>query len=74
MTYPSWSARHFSLANALDDRPDDLPHLLRRMAQHIEDLGLDPMEIRDLVLHSDITEVGPHWSMTFYWSSGEPGR
>jgi hypothetical protein len=52
VTHPSWTSRHLSLANALDDRPDNLPHLLRRMAQHIEELELDPMEIADLVLHS----------------------
>lgn len=64
----SWTARHFSLANALDDRPTDLPHLLRRLADHIEALALDPMEIGDLVISSEITEDGPWWSGTFYWS------
>jgi len=41
------------------------------MAQHIEELELDPMHIADLVLHSEIGEDGPWWSMTLYWSPSE---
>lgn len=71
MPNPSWPSRHLSLANALDDRPTDLPHLLRRMAQQIDELKLNPMEIGDLVVHSEMREDGPWWSITLYWQASD---
>jgi len=64
----SWPARTFSLANAKDDRPDDLPHLLRRLADRIEGFNLDPMSILDLTVSAEITADGPWWSATLYWA------
>ena len=47
--------RHVSLANPRGgEHETDLPHLLRRMA--------------DLIVESEITENGPWWSATLYWS------
>lgn len=60
----SWPARTFSLANAEEDRPGDLPHLLRRLADRIEALGVDSMNILDLTVSSEITGEGPWWSAT----------
>jgi hypothetical protein len=64
--HASWSARHFSLANASDDRPEDLPHLLRRLADHIEAQGIDPMNLLEVTVTSEMTEDGPWWSCTVY--------
>ncbi len=64
----TWSCSHFSLANPVDDRPDDLPHLLRRIADAIEQRGIGPMDILDLTISKEITGDGPWWSVTLYWS------
>ena len=65
-----YSCRHFALANALDSgQADDLPALLRRVADAIEDRAIAPMEILDLTVTSDITADGPWWSATVYWSA-----
>ena len=64
----TWSCNHFSLANAVDDRPYDLPHLLRRVADAIDKRGIEPMEIQDLVVSKELDGDGPWWSVTLYWS------
>ncbi len=75
-----WTSRRFSLANPRDDGSTDLPRLLRRVADEIEALGIDPMDILDLTVSQNITEDGPWWSVTLYWSpddddsSSPPGR
>jgi len=66
-----WFVRHFSLANARDDKPDDLPHLLRRVADEIDSRSIEPMDLRDLTVSSEITGDGPWWSVTVYWSQDE---
>jgi hypothetical protein len=38
-----WLCHHFSLANAVDDRPTDLPHLLRRVADEIDARQIKPI-------------------------------
>jgi hypothetical protein len=63
-----WTSRHFSLTNPRDDGGTDLPKLLRRMADEIELLDLIPMNILDLTVSQEITEDGPWWSATLYWS------
>lgn len=69
-----WSSQHFSLGNAQDDRPDDLPHLLRRIADSIDERGIKPTELLDLVVHQETHDFGPWWSVTVYWSSdARPG-
>lgn len=66
-----YKARCASLANPrFSEEENDLPHLLRRVAGLIEDLGLKPIDIRDLTISSEITENGPWWSATVYWSRG----
>ena len=68
MELPGYPARHVSLANARGDHETDLPMLLRRVADMIEELDVSPMEVLDLTIESEITENGPWWSATFYWS------
>ena len=64
-----FSCRHFSLANALDSgQGDELPTLLRRVADEIEDKEIKPTEILDLTVSSKVTADGPWWSVTVYWS------
>ncbi len=64
-----FSCRHFSLSNAVDSgTSDELPVLLRHVADAIEDKAIKPMEILDLTVSSEITADGPWWSVTVYWS------
>jgi hypothetical protein len=39
------------------------------MATEIEKLRIDPMTILDLTVSQDMTDSGPRWSATVYWSS-----
>lgn len=69
MSDDSYPSRHFSIANARDgEHETDLPYLLRRVADEIEALGIQPMEILDVTIHQEITENGPWWDATVYWS------
>ncbi len=67
----SWLARHFSLANAVDDRPADLPYLLRRVADEIERQEIDATDLLDVTISHEMTADGPWWSAHIYWSPGE---
>lgn len=63
--------RNLSLANPLAAKTaGDLPLLLRRTADMIEELGLGSREILDLTVSQDATEFGPWWSVHLYWSRG----
>ena len=62
----SWPSRHFSLSNPRDDGASDLPRLLRRAADAIEDQGITPMQMLDINLHHEMTEDGPWWSVTVH--------
>ena len=72
-----YSCRHFSLANALDDRPTDLPHLLRRVADMIEAEGIGADDLLDVTISHEMRADGPWWSATVYWAptsrDGSPG-
>jgi hypothetical protein len=39
------------------------------MAAELEKRRIDPMEILDLTISQEMTERGPWWSATLYWSS-----
>ncbi|MGQ0434377.1 MAG: hypothetical protein ACT452_18480 [Microthrixaceae bacterium] len=66
-----WSVRHFSLSNPSGATETDLPLLLRRLADEIEARGIQPMEMLDITVSSEMTENGPWWSATVYWSPGD---
>jgi hypothetical protein len=69
MSFDGYAARHFSLANKRNGKHEnDLPYLLRRVAEAIEGIGIQPMEILDVTIGQEITENGPWWSATVYWS------
>ena len=57
-----------SLSNPEGEKGPDLPLLLRRVADLIEEFELDPVDISNLVIESEINEYGPWWSATLYWS------
>lgn len=64
----SWACEHFSQANP-EGSPEqaDVGALLRRVAATLDSLG--PVEVSDLVLHSEITDDGDHWpSITVYFT------
>jgi hypothetical protein len=67
----SWSCRHFSLANPRRRGAANLPKLLRSMAIEIDRLRIDPMAILDLTISQEMTDSGPWWSATLYWSPQE---
>lgn len=67
----TWSSNHFSLGNPKEDGADDLPRLLRRIADEIERRGIGPMQVLDLTVSQEMTEGGPWWSVTLYWSPDE---
>jgi hypothetical protein len=52
-----YTCDHFSVSNPEEDGADDLPRLLRRVADLIEETGIQPMEMLDLTVSSG-TVVG----------------
>jgi hypothetical protein len=42
--------------------------LLRRVANLLVELEIEPEDVLDLTIDSEITERGPWWSATVYWS------
>ena len=69
MTADGFPCRHFSIANKRSGKHEtDLPHLLGRVAKRIEELKIQPMELLDLTIRQEITENGPWWDATVYWS------
>ncbi|WP_431995987.1 hypothetical protein [Streptomyces griseoflavus] len=65
----SWTIRHFSQANPPGTGQADVPALLRRVADSIESLG--PVEVQDLVMHTEVTADGPWPSLTVYFHDAE---
>ena len=63
-----YSCQHFSLSNPEDDGADDLPRLLRRVADVMEEYDILPADILDLTVSQEMTDDGPWWSVTVYWS------
>lgn len=63
----SWTIRHFSQSNPKGVGEGDVPALLRRVADTLEDLG--PVKVTDLVLHNDeLTGDSEEWySITVYF-------
>jgi len=61
----NWTAEHFSQANPAGPGQHDLPALLRRVAESVEAIG--PVEVQDLILHTEVTDNGPWHSLTVYF-------
>lgn len=61
-----YQINHFSQSNPRGPEQDDVPALLRRVAESIEALG--DVQIYDVILHNEITDDGLDWpSMTVYY-------
>ena len=60
-----WTADHFSQANPKGPGQDDVPNLLRRVADTIE--GLGDVEVLDVIMHTQITEDGDWHNLTVYF-------
>jgi hypothetical protein len=65
-----WDIHHFSLANPKGHGQDDVPALLRRLAEAVDELG--PVEVQDITFDTEVTEDGPWHSMTVYFH--KPGE
>jgi hypothetical protein len=64
-TPQTWTARHFSQANPKGQGQDNVPSLLRRVADTIEELG--EVEVLDVVMHTEVTDDGDWHSLTVYF-------
>lgn len=53
-----WTVQHFSQGNPVGPGQDDVAALLRRVANTLEEIG--PVEVHDLVLHTDLNDHGRH--------------
>jgi hypothetical protein len=62
---PHWTIRHFSQSNPMGAGQDNVPALLRRVAQTVE--GLGPVDVIDVTFHTEITGEGGRHSMTVYY-------
>ena len=62
-----WTCRHFSISNPRDDGSDDLPRLLRRVADQIEQYEIKSMDVLQLTVELEMTSDGPWWSATIFW-------
>ena len=67
-TPQGWTAKHFSQANPKGDGQNNVPALLRRVADTIE--GLGEVRVLDVVMHTEVTEDGDWQSLTVYFSDG----
>jgi len=65
----SWTVKHFSLANRSGPKQQDVPTLLRRLADHIEKRGA--VEVQDITFSNDVNEHGVWPSMTVYFHSAQ---
>lgn len=61
----SWTMNHFSLSLPSDTDLSNVPALLRHVANAIEVHG--PIEVQDIVFHTDVTADGYEHSMTIYF-------
>lgn len=64
------TVHHLSHSNALGPNHGDLPALLRRMADTLDELG--PADVQDMTLSTKVTEDGPWLRLTVYFHPGEP--
>jgi hypothetical protein len=61
----AWTANHFSQANPRGPGQEDVPALLRHVAETIAALG--EVRILDIVMHNDVTTDGNWPSIVVYF-------
>lgn len=69
-TTKTWTAEHFSQGNPEGPGQDDVVALLRRVADSLEEIG--PIDMRDLVLHTNLNDYGEHYFLTVYFDRMPP--
>jgi hypothetical protein len=65
----SWSIEHFSQANPKGSGQGDVPALLRRVADSIEELG--PVRVQDVTFGTEMTADGPWHHLSVYFHPPE---
>ncbi len=65
----SWTARHFSQANPEGEDEGDVPALLRRVADTLQQFG--DVKVLDLILQQEPTERGFAPAITVYFDFPE---
>ncbi len=61
-----WTVEHFSQANPAGDGQENVPALMRRVADSIDGLGV--VHVQDVVFHSELDDDGRDWpTMTVYF-------
>lgn len=66
-----WTANHFSQSNPRGPGQDDVPALLRRVAETIA--GLGDAWVTDLVMHNEITAEG-NWPAIVVYYRKDPSQ
>jgi hypothetical protein len=70
----SWTIKHFSMANPVGTKRDDVALLMRRVADSIEARG--PMQVQDVTFGTEVTAEGLVHDFTVYFhplgDDGEP--
>jgi len=65
-----WSVFHFSQSNPAGHGQDDVPALLRRVADSVERLG--EVDVLDITFRTAPGESGDDLTMTVYYSRRDP--
>lgn len=69
----TYASRPFSLSNPEGPAGPDLPLLLRRLADAIEEAGIASDDLLDVTFSGDdVNEHGSWWHATVYWSPDQP--
>jgi hypothetical protein len=68
---PRWTVKNFSQANPKRPGQDEVPALLRRFAESLDELGA--IEVRNPVLHTETTADGPWHSITVSYRRAADG-
>ncbi len=63
-----FTCRHFSLSNPINAGPENLPKLLRRVADELEQRGIAPEDILEVTVSNETEAFGPYWTVSTYWS------
>ena len=64
-----YPGRHVALSNPAGPQSSDLPLLLRRVADLIEEYGITDAELLDVTISgAEVTEFGSWWRAVVYWS------
>ena len=65
-----YASRHFTMRNPHGPDVENLPMLLRRLADEIERVGIPNDDLLDVTFSNDeLTDDGYCWRATVYWST-----